>query len=138
MAYLDIYGLRTSQNLHNRVVVGVVSCVATILSESAGTARHAERVVWAYWALQNTSVAADQLLWGVLTDATIAAAGEAATDAQLQTRINAIVNYFLPTAPVVNTVADGTYTIGAKLTTNGANGSITITNGVISAITQAS
>lgn len=138
MAYLDIYSLRTSANLHHRVVVAVVSCVATILSESAGTARHAERVTWAYWALANPSIAAEQLLWGVLTDAAIATAGEAATDAQLQSRVNAIVNFFLPVVQATNTMADGTYVIGAKLTTNGVNGSITITNGVISAITQAS
>lgn len=41
------------------------------------------------------------------------------------------------TNPFATSVADGTYVTGAKLTGGGTNGSITITGGVITAITQA-
>lgn len=40
--------------------------------------------------------------------------------------------------PFTGSVANGTYTTGAKLTGGGNNGTITITNGLITAITQAS
>lgn len=44
-----------------------------------------------------------------------------------------IITSVTKTAPV----ADGTYTVGARLTPTGTDGQLTITNGIITAITQA-
>lgn len=95
MAYLDTYNLRyTSANLKNRTVVAVAKAAYDILNEDAGTANHANRVIWANQALADAQGKAEQMMWGLVTNATIAAAGDAATDNDVQFVVNSYINSF--------------------------------------------
>jgi hypothetical protein len=137
MNYLEMFDLRRSENFRHRIIVAVVKAAQVILNEGGSVAKHAGRMRWAANVLAEPSQQAERMVWAIIGDATIQASGDAATDAQVQAAVDALVNQFIPEV-TTNTVSDGTYTVGAKLTTGGVNGSVTVTNGVISAITQAS
>lgn len=65
-----------------------------VLNEDPGTANHVNRVIWAKDALVNAEAVAGRMFWGVLGNATIAAAGEAATDNDIQFVVNGLINTF--------------------------------------------
>ncbi len=136
MTYLEMWELRKSVSFHNRVVVACVKSAQAILSEGAAP-KHAGRLRWANTVLVETSIQAERMMWAIIADATINTVGDAATDVQVQTAVDAVLNQFIPDV-IVNTVGDGIYVTGAKLTTSGVNGSVTISSGVVTAITQAS
>jgi hypothetical protein len=92
---LELYNLRfTSQNLKNRTVAAIAKAAQDVLNEDAGTANHAARVAWASAALADTPTMAERMMWGMLANATIAAAGDAATDNDIQFVVNSLVDTF--------------------------------------------
>jgi hypothetical protein len=95
MAYLDTYNLRyESANLLNRTTVAVAKAAYDILNEDPGYTNHANRVIWARQALGDTKSKAEQMMWGVVTNATIAAAGDDATDNDIQFVVNSYIDSF--------------------------------------------
>lgn len=93
--YDDMYALRfESSNIKNRTIVGVAKAAMDIFAEDAGTANHAARLAWAQIAIVNTESEAGRFMWGVLSDSTVRGAGELATDAQIQSALDAVVNDF--------------------------------------------
>jgi len=75
-------------------MVAVAKAAYDILNEDAGTANHANRVIWANQTLADAKSKAEQMMWGLVTNATIAAAGDAATDNDIQFVVNSYINSF--------------------------------------------
>jgi len=93
--YQDIWNLKNASfNLKQRVTVAVAKAAIDILSEDPGTANHANRVIWASNTLLRAELTAEGMMWPVLSDATVRNAGEAATDAQIQSAVDASVDIF--------------------------------------------
>lgn len=97
--YDDLYNLRYERTgLRNRVVVGVARAALDVLAESTATPNHAARLAWAKNALRNTVSVAEDLVWGVVGDATVRtkelANPNSATDAEIQAAVNASINNF--------------------------------------------
>ena len=92
---LEIYQLRyQSANIRDRVTAAVAKAAQDILAEDPGTENHAARLTWAKNALVNTASEAERFLWAVCGNATIQAAGEAATDNDIQYVVNGNINTF--------------------------------------------
>lgn len=95
MAYLDTYNLRyQTVTLKNRAMVAVAKAAYDILNEDPGYANHANRIIWARQALANAAGKAEEMLWGIVTNPTIAAAGESATDNDIQFVVNSYIDSF--------------------------------------------
>lgn len=95
MAYVDTYNLRyNSATLKPKTEVAVVTAATNVLNEDAGTANHANRILWAQWALKNSKQATEQMLWGVVGNATIVADGDSASDADVQFVVNSYIDSF--------------------------------------------
>ncbi len=95
MATLEqIYNLRFQGTLKPRVTAAVAKAAADVMNEDPGTANHAARVAWAKAALQDAQAAAEEMLWGVVGNATIQASGDASTDNDIQFVVNSLVNTF--------------------------------------------
>ena len=95
MAYLDTWNLRyTSSNLKCRAAVAVAKAAQDILNEDAGTTNHANRLIWAKQTLLDSMAKAEQMMWPLVSNATIAAAGESATDSDIQFVVNSNIDAF--------------------------------------------
>jgi hypothetical protein len=92
LSYQDWSGLRTSPTLLARFVVAVEVAAVGIWNESGTTTNHANRIAWAQRCLfQSDKVQSYANLMqrmAATTDATMQAAGEGITDAQIQTLVN--------------------------------------------------
>lgn len=95
MAYSDVYNLRyESTSIKSRVEVAVTVAAQDILNEDGAVDNHANRVLWAQWALKNSRAAADQMMWGVVGNATIQTEGDSSSDADIQFVVNGLVDTF--------------------------------------------
>ena len=93
--YDDIYALRGSSNISNRVCVALVKAAQDIFDEAPATPNHANRLTWANDMLVTTgSAEAQRFMWAVLSDTDVRQAGEAATDAQIQSAVDANIDKF--------------------------------------------
>jgi len=93
MALIDTYNLRyNSATLQSKVVAAVAKAAMDILNEDPATANHADRVTWAAEALSHTKTVAEKFMWGVVSNASIAAAGEDATDNDIQFVVNSLID----------------------------------------------
>lgn len=92
--YEQIYAIRHSANLPNRCEVAVAKAAYDIMNEDVGTVNHANRIIWAKAALVDPRAKAEEMIWQVLANSTIAAAGEASTDANVQDAVNGLINNF--------------------------------------------
>jgi hypothetical protein len=90
MALIDQYNLAYSGNLPKRVCAACWTAAVNILNEDAGTANHANRVLWAKAALQEavSGTMVKRITVDCAQNASIAAAGEAATDNDIQFIVN--------------------------------------------------
>jgi hypothetical protein len=78
---LELYNLRyTSAGLKNRLTAAIADAAQDVLNEDAATTNHAQRVKWATAALANAPGMAESMMWGLVGNATVAAAGDASTD----------------------------------------------------------
>jgi hypothetical protein len=93
MTYTPSYGV-TTPPLTKKVTVAVATAAVAILSESEGTTNHADRLVWAQSTLLAVPGAAQKMMWAALADADVLAHGDAATDAEVQDAVNAVVDAF--------------------------------------------
>jgi hypothetical protein len=92
----EIYALTKSATLRHRTAAAIAAAAEDVKNESAATANHADRFTWAVGVLEITGgpeTEAERLMWLVLQNTTIANAGEAATDNEIQFVINGLVNF---------------------------------------------
>jgi hypothetical protein len=92
----EIYNLKNSSSLRNRIAVALTKAAEDVRNEGAGTANHAERFMWATGLLSSArgpEQEAERAMWLFLQNATIQDAGEAATDGDIQFMANALVDF---------------------------------------------
>jgi hypothetical protein len=101
MALIDQYNLAYSGQLPKRVCAACWTSAAYILNEDSGTTNHANRVLWAKAVLQEDvgGTMIKRLTIDCAQNSTIAAAGEAAQDSDIQWVVDSRINYY----------ADGVY-----------------------------
>lgn len=95
-SYMELRAAFGNGDLANRIEVALIIAAQAITVEDAGTANHANRLIWARKAFVQTASLRDQMLMAVLAtnkDLTIAQI-QGATDAELQTAVDAAVNTF--------------------------------------------
>lgn len=91
MAHAETYDLSRSATLLNRLTVSVASQAYYIVTtEPPETANHTARLAWAKTALRSTRWMAETMALGVCGNPTVAAAGEGATDAELDYVVNVL------------------------------------------------
>ena len=93
----DLDALKNSSSLRNRVAVALAAAAEAVRNEAAATANHAARFAWATGTVlgneRGPESEARRLMWMVLQNATIQAAGEASTDNDVQFVVNGLVNF---------------------------------------------
>lgn len=90
-----IYELRyNTLDLKKRVVAAIATASRDVLNESAGTSNHANRMTWARNSLNNAHNAAEEMMWGVVGNATIQSSGNASTDNDIQFVVNGLIDSF--------------------------------------------
>jgi len=97
MAYVDEYALfsDTTNDLHKKVARAIDVAARDVINEDPGTANHAARYKWACsvrLSVDNITTEAHKYILSVLDNATVAAAGNAATDNDVQFVINGLVD----------------------------------------------
>jgi hypothetical protein len=97
MAYTDEYDLifTTDNDLHKKVARAIDKAARDVLNEDAGTANHEARLTWATQIrnkVERIQTEAHQWMPAVLDNPTVAAAGNAATDNDVQFVVNSLVN----------------------------------------------
>ena len=91
----ELFNLRYgTTTLKNRLTASVAKSAQAVMTEDAGTANHAQRIKWAQGALANAPAMAESMLWGLLSNATIVAAGEAATDNDIDFVVASLIDTF--------------------------------------------
>lgn len=94
--YQEIVALAQADRLRQQVKSALAISALTITNEAPATANHALRLAWAKGALGNPDREVDRVVWYVLAanaSATVAQIN-AATDATVQTNVDAAVNLF--------------------------------------------
>lgn len=98
MAYSDLWTLRGSASLKQRFTVAVEKAAYDVLNESSATQHYYERRGWATRVIASAASAEDYgqrfMRLGVIGNGTLQAAGEAATDNDIQFIVNSLVNSF--------------------------------------------
>jgi hypothetical protein len=95
MAYTDIYRFAVEDGTtEQRMTVAVAMVAQDVLAEDGATPDHATRLTWARAALANPTAMGKKMVWAVLADPVIIAAGVGATDAQIKTAVAARVTDF--------------------------------------------
>ena len=97
MAYVDEYALfvDTTNDLHKKVARAVDVAARAVVNEDPGTANHSIRIVWAKWMRADPDRVvgeAHRAMLHVLDNATVAAAGNTATDNDVQFVVNGLVD----------------------------------------------
>ena len=97
MGYVENFDLFTDEanDLHKKVGVAIDQAARDVINEDPGTTNHAERIIWAQWiraAPDRVVGEAHRAILRVLDNSTVAAAGNAANDADVQTAVNGLIN----------------------------------------------
>ena len=94
--YTELRNLFNNSELKNRVSVACIVAAETIRGEDTATTNHANRLLWAKQAFKNPNGVSSEMLMALLAankDAEVAAI-EGATDAVIQTKVDAAVDLF--------------------------------------------
>lgn len=92
-SYIEIWNLYNDATLKTRTAVACMKAAADVLNEDVGTTGHAARLKWAEAAFANPFQAAQEVMWSVVSNATIAANGEKNTqDSDIQFVVNSYVD----------------------------------------------
>ena len=95
MALKELYKAYVGESDFWKQVAGAcMSAAIDIVNESAGTPNHANRILWAVLVRDNAKGMAKSMLADIVKDSTIAADVEAATDAQVQSVVDGLVNQY--------------------------------------------
>ena len=97
MAYIDEYALfsDTTNDLHKKVARAVDVAARDVISEDVGTTNHEIRYAWAKWIRADPDRIvneAHRIMMHVLDNETVASAGNAATDNDVQFVVNGLVD----------------------------------------------
>lgn len=89
----DLFDMRNNSILRNKVAAAGWNAAKNIFTESEATPSHAERLIWAVKALQDTG---DGQTISDIFKATIVLLQDNAdpTDAQIQTAVGQVINHF--------------------------------------------
>jgi hypothetical protein len=87
--------------LRQRVQVAIESAAYDVINEDPATANHANRIIWANTALNNPERLTAIEMSLVVQNPAIAAAGDNATDGDIQFVVNGLVD------PIANGIANG-------------------------------
>jgi hypothetical protein len=95
-SYNELKSLMGDSALKNRTAVACIVAAEAIRNEDAGTANHANRLIWAKQAFANPVGAASEMLMAMLAankdlDASVI---QGASDAAIQTKVDAAVDVF--------------------------------------------
>jgi hypothetical protein len=92
---LEAYNLRHQTiTLRSRVIAAVAKKAIDVLNEVPATENHAARLTWAKATLADAGTTADKIMWAVIADAAILAAGDSATDTNILTAVANAINAF--------------------------------------------
>lgn len=95
MALKELYKAYIGESDFWKQVAGACMTAAIDISvEAPGTPNHADRLVWAASVRDNAKGMAKSMLVDIVKDATIAADVENATDVQVQTVVDGLVNQY--------------------------------------------
>jgi len=78
-----------------RVQAAVAIAAVAVLREDPQTVNHANRLLWASKALGDPVSMGKKMIWGVIGDANVQAAGANPSDAIVQTSVNSLVDIFV-------------------------------------------
>lgn len=97
MGYVEEHDLfaDSTNDLHKKVARAIDKAARDVINEDPGTENHAQRFTWACTVRATPDaiiVAAHRWMPAVLDNATVAAAGNAATDNDVQFVVNGLVN----------------------------------------------
>ena len=97
MGYVEDWALITDQanDLHAKISRAIDVAARDVINEDPGTTNHANRIVWARHIRKgptNITIEANAWINVVLDNATIAAAGNLATDNDVQFVVNGLVD----------------------------------------------
>jgi hypothetical protein len=94
--YAELLLASEDAGLRNKVRVACIVAAEAIRTEDAGTANHAARLAWARSAFESPESVTQRMLWAVLAQnkAAALAAITGASDATVQTAVNAAVDVF--------------------------------------------
>ena len=99
---LERYELQyTHTLLKQRSQIAIESAAYDVINEDAGTANHANRIIWANTALNNPEKLTSVEMSLIVQNPTIAAAGDDATDSDIQFVVNGLID------PIANGLASG-------------------------------
>jgi hypothetical protein len=94
--YFELLQASENPNLNNRIRVAVFIAAEAIRIEAATTPNHSARLVWSKLVFENPDREAQRMKWAVIAqnkDSTLTQITDA-TDAQVQTAVNAAVDVF--------------------------------------------
>ncbi len=94
--YAELLTASTDATLNDKIRVACVVAAETVRTEAASVANHTERLKWAQKVFLDPSVEALRMTWAVLAQnrAATLAAITGASDAAVQTAVDAAVNVF--------------------------------------------
>jgi len=94
--YAELYNLKNNSDLNNKLHVAVVAAAKYVFEEDPGTPNHANRLTWAQQAIIAPQAYAQPMTWAVLVANSGATPANivSATDAQIQSNVNAVIDLF--------------------------------------------
>ena len=95
--YIELIGLSQDSTLRQKIAVACVIAAENIRVEDVATANHVNRLAWAKTVWASPTATADKVIWTVLAQnkAATVAAMTGATDASIQTAVDAAVAAFV-------------------------------------------
>jgi len=98
MAYLDLYNTLVADVgnhvLWRKAFVACLKAAADIRNEDAGTANHANRLIWAQAVEQDPEAKTREMRYRIMENATVQAAPTEATDNDVQFVVNSLIDDF--------------------------------------------
>ena len=101
MSLVNIYNCWAGQSglLKAKFIAAILKASYAIVNEDAGTANHANRLIWANAVLNGTVAAVEEkafqhLRYAIASNATLQAAGDAATDNDVEFIVASQINTF--------------------------------------------
>jgi len=94
--YTELFGLRSNDDLRNRVSIACIVAAEAIRSESDATTNHANRLKWAKRVFEHPEIESARMLWALLAankSATVAQI-TGVSDTNMQTGVDNAVNLF--------------------------------------------
>ncbi len=87
----ELSRLRTAPHIRVRVEAALAVAAKAVHKENPADVNYLKRRQWARRALKDVRATVDEIMWSVVADPAIVAAGNAATDAQILAAVAAVV-----------------------------------------------